>query len=271
MGLRQRPLLDRADGLRSAGFARLEGWGRFVRKGDILADPDCAGGRWCRSESIRFPEHLGYRAHPLPAGRLGAARRKPGSSSGCCGRKTRTPSGGIACGSSRGTPSNDTAPAWSWFPGTAGWVFPTACTLAALKYPTAGASSQDVHRRIAQGEHYFSLRVCRDGGWNHGSARALGYESDSYPETTGAALVGLRGSSRDEVKRGIGRDQAIPLESCRSSYALSWLELGLRAQGVDPGPPPAVPDPRGPMEAALALIVQASRNGVNVLWKSSGA
>ena len=57
----------------------------------------------------------------------------------------------------RGTPSNDTAPAWSWFPGTAGWVFPTACTLAALKYPTAVASSQDLHGRIAQGEQVLQL------------------------------------------------------------------------------------------------------------------
>jgi hypothetical protein len=170
----------------------------------------------------------------------------------------------------RGTASEETAPAWSWFPGTAGWVFPTACTLAAMKYSGQLLPTQGTTKRVAQGEKYMSLRVCRDGGWNHGSARALGYESDSYPETTGAALVGLRGLAGAEVtKRGIDRAQA-HLATCTSSYAQSWLELGLLAHGVNPMPPRVAPDLRQPLDVALALIVLAGRKGVPVLWRSGG-
>jgi len=163
----------------------------------------------------------------------------------------------------RGVSAPGTTHAWSWYPGTAAWVFPTAASLAALKYPTSRPA--ETQGRIRLGEEYLRIRVCRDGGWNHGSSRALGYDADSYPETTGAALVGLRGASAAWITRGVERAQAY-WSSCPSSYALSWLELGLLAHGINPDPPSTPPDLRNPMEVALALIAMAARRGVPVLW-----
>jgi hypothetical protein len=67
--------------------------------------------------------------------------------------------------------------------------------------------------------------MCREGGWNHGSVRALGYESKAYPETTGMALAALHGVQAPELPRAIGVAQRF-LAACRSADALNWLRLG---------------------------------------------
>src|ERR1700686_245171 len=130
---------------------------------------------------------------------------------------------------------------WAWYPGTAAWVGPTALSILALqKLGKSGGAADDARlkNRIDQGRSFLLARRCRDGGWNHGSTRALGYDSDSYPETTGLALLALHGVTGSEVAQGVVRGQQ-HLAACRSNEAESWLRLGLSAHS---GLPSNIPD-----------------------------
>ncbi len=162
---------------------------------------------------------------------------------------------------------------WAWYPGTAAWIGPTAISLLALEKlekVKRGGGSASLKKRIDQGRGFLLARRCRDGGWNHGSTQALGYDSDSYPETTGLALLALHGVSGPEVERGVERGKH-HLSRARSSEAESWLRLGLRAhyrapQGpaFDSGLPYRVsPNHGGVMELALATLADAAESGPN--------
>ena len=118
------------------------------------------------------------------------------------------------------------------------------------------AAPETFAKRIQQGRSFLLARRCRDGGWNHGSTRALGYDSDSYPETTGMALLALHGVSAvpmDDALRVAERH----LENCQSQEAASWLTLGLLARGRSPAPT-ALAGHGGTTEIALA---RARRRG----------
>jgi hypothetical protein len=123
---------------------------------------------------------------------------------------------------------------WPWYPGAAAWVGPTAISVLALQKlakrgggPTNGS---DLKKRIDQGVSYLLARRCRDGGWNHGSTRSLGYDSDSYPETTGLALLALHGVDDPKIAQGVARGEQ-QFAICQSSEGVSWLRLGLGAHG----------------------------------------
>lgn len=166
---------------------------------------------------------------------------------------------------------------WPWYPGAAAWVGPTALSVLALQKlaKTAGpASRSDLKKRIGQGISYLLARRCRDGGWNHGSTRSLGYDSDSYPETTGLALLALHGVDDPKVIEGLARAEQ-QLAVCPSSEGVSWLRLGLGAHGraplapavgrvgnqADGSKPPAMHG--GVMEIALAALADAAQAGKN--------
>jgi hypothetical protein len=154
---------------------------------------------------------------------------------------------------------------WPWFPGAAAWVTPTALSILAMKkYSSAGSSPHNdrIHNRIDEGRRFLLSRRCRDGGWNHGSSKALGYDSGSYPETTGAALLALHDSSASELASAEALAER-QLPACRSMEAASWLTLGLASRGrkVDRVPRP----PRNTtMELALSTLAQAAAEGRNV-------
>jgi hypothetical protein len=125
----------------------------------------------------------------------------------------------------------------------------------------AGSDSR-VRDRIGQGQSFLLARRCRDGGWNHGSTKALGYDSDSYPETTGIALLALHGSNAPEMKQGVEVAQR-HLASCRSLEAASWLTLGLLARGCQTVLP-QLPDHGGTNELAIAALAQSAAAGKNM-------
>ena len=161
-------------------------------------------------------------------------------------------------------PSDQQSPGWPWVPGTAAWVGPTSLAMMALEKEIRAHPSGAIAQRLDAGRRFLLSRMCFGGGWNHGSARPLGYESNAYPETTGMALAALRGVKSPEITQSIAVARRF-LEAARSADALNWLQLGLEAHGaLPPGfSRPAEIEPRTLSELSLAMIVSEPRN---LLW-----
>jgi len=159
------------------------------------------------------------------------------------------------------------APGWPWVTGSAAWVSPTSLAILALDrenrlHPAPGLAS-----RIEAGRRFLINRMCKGGGWNHGSVRALGYESAAYPETTGMALAALRGCRGRETDQSL--DLAVRfLDECRSADALNWLRLGLAAHGRMPGgyTPPAGITYRTVPEVATSILADGALGGKSAFW-----
>ena len=154
---------------------------------------------------------------------------------------------------------------WPWYPGTAAWVAPTAFTVMALEKAGGVRPDSRARPRIETGRKFLLARACRDGGWNHGSNRALGFDLGSYPETTGLALLALHGARGPAIDNGISRAEQ-HLASCSSAGARSWLCIGLRAHGRTSPAPAAAPVFRTTIDAALHVI--ASTEGGNDVFLS---
>jgi hypothetical protein len=157
-------------------------------------------------------------------------------------------------------------PGWPWVPGTAAWVGPTAVATMALAKEGRRVASPQARERVEAGRRFLRARMCRDGGWNHGSVPDLS-EMRPYPETTGLALAGLRGVNAPWVDRGIAVASGF-LPECRSADALNWLRLGLLAHGKLPDgySPPAGIVYRTVPEVALHHLACAAQRGLEVLW-----
>ncbi len=119
---------------------------------------------------------------------------------------------------------------WPWFPGTAAWVAPTALAILALEKAGGLKPAAAIRARLESGRSFLLSRMCQDGGWNHGATRALGYEANSYAETTGLALLALHAVSADKLQRSLSCAER-HLKQCRSAEGLSWLRLGLLVHG----------------------------------------
>ncbi|MBK5293920.1 MAG: terpene cyclase/mutase family protein [Acidobacteriia bacterium] len=148
---------------------------------------------------------------------------------------------------------------WPWFPGTSAWVSPTALTVMAL----SRFGLPQVKARVSEGRQYLLSRMCDDGGWNHGSSRTLGYEASSYPETTGLALLALRGTPN--LDRSLRRAEE-HLQQCSSPQGLCWLRLGLMAHGRSS--PRKQFKCRNHLDIALSLLADAAGSGRNPLLES---
>ena len=166
-----------------------------------------------------------------------------------------------------GVPPEHEFPGWPWFPGTAAWVGPTSLAILALDKEHARKPSEDLRRRIVDGRNFLLRRACVEGGWNHGSVRALGYESSPYPETTGMALAAMRGVRTRPVALSIAVAQRF-LGECRSADACNWLRIGLLAQGeLAPGYcRPSGIAVRTLTEISLDLLAAETQNGKGSLW-----
>lgn len=153
---------------------------------------------------------------------------------------------------------------WPWFPGTAAWVTPTCLAILALKQDYRRRPTNGLRERIANAQAFLLSRRCADGGWNHGSARSLGYNSDSYPETTGQALVALAGADPSRLPESFRAAQGF-LGQQRSSAGAAWLRLGLLAHQQLPAAAPLSSMPcRTLPDSALTLMAAAAERGYNV-------
>ena len=159
--------------------------------------------------------------------------------------------------------SEHEAPGWSWYPGTAGWVVPTALTVLALTKVQRKYPGKPIRERVEQGRRFLLARICKDGGWNHGSTGALGFQSVSYPETTGIALLALRGVDGARLGKSIAK-AGEHFRACRSVEGLSWLQLGLLAQGRTTPEIPAGTPARALMDTALSIIASRAMGGFDV-------
>jgi hypothetical protein len=163
-------------------------------------------------------------------------------------------------------PEEQKDPGWPWVPGAAAWVGPTALTILALEKSPQGATPR-LRERVAHGRGYLISRMCEEGGWNHGSARALGYDLPPYPETTGLGLMALRGADTRLVGRSLALARKF-LGDCRSAEASCWLRLGLLAQGEKAAAtcPTAPAERRTTNELALEALVESAAAGRNSFW-----
>jgi prenyltransferase/squalene oxidase-like repeat protein len=150
---------------------------------------------------------------------------------------------------------------WPWFPGAASWVTPTSLAILALTKALRRRADAAIAGRVGAGRQYLLSHRCADGGWNHGSERALGYDGNSYPETTGLALVALAGTPRLEPSLSTAAHQ---LRDCRSAEGVSWLRLGLRAHGRATAQSMPAVKPRDVRDTALCVLAEKAEKGRNV-------
>ncbi len=122
-------------------------------------------------------------------------------------------------------PRETSAPeAWPWFPGTASWVTPTAVSMLSLR----GCQIPAAKDRVELGAQFLLRRQCVDGGWNHGGNSFRSEGAPSYPETTGLALLSLRGRTGPAIEQAVEHAKK-QSEDPGSAGGLGWLRLGLRA------------------------------------------
>jgi hypothetical protein len=155
---------------------------------------------------------------------------------------------------------------WPWFPGAAAWVIPTSLGILAFERALRRSTVEpgELQERIQAGRKFLLAHMCADGGWNHGSNRALGRDGDSYPETTGIALLALNGvAGSSQVSAQLGRAKATArkhLASCRTAEGIAWLRMGLAAHGETVLPASDDPLRRTNMDEALMTLARAQRN-----------
>jgi Prenyltransferase and squalene oxidase repeat len=154
---------------------------------------------------------------------------------------------------------------WPWFPGAAAWVIPTSLGILAFERAVARRGNRRLQDRVHAGREFLYGRVCADGGWNHGSNRALGRDGDSYPETTGIALAALHRAAqqekagRDIVERA-KKTARRHLAECATAEGIAWLRMGLTAHGESVRLRQPPPNPRTTLDLALTVISSAVRN-----------
>jgi hypothetical protein len=163
--------------------------------------------------------------------------------------------------------SAETPRGWPWFPGAAAWVIPTSLGIMAFERALAQGHNDALSDRVAAGRDFLLSRQCADGGWNHGSNQALGRDGDSYPETTGIALLALGGAARstnltakDRARIESGKAAARKhLALCRAAEGIAWLRMGLAAHGESVRSP-FQPVCRTNMDEALTALADARVN-----------
>lgn len=84
-------------------------------------------------------------------------------------------------------PSDTELRGWPWYPGSSGWVIPTAHAVLALRLVGYGQ-----HARVTDGEALLLDRMCAGGGWNYGIREMMGQSLRPMADTTAWALLALQ-------------------------------------------------------------------------------
>lgn len=158
---------------------------------------------------------------------------------------------------------------WPWVKGTAAWLMPTALGLLALLHARKSGRfdhlNSQLDERIDEARKMLLDRRCADGGWNHGAPAALEVNANSYPETTGMALIALQGVPSEAIA---GADDlgAQMLSKNHFANAASWLQIGLTARGhaVIIGEEEAI-QCRNSLDYALRVLALQAIGGNNIL------
>lgn len=149
---------------------------------------------------------------------------------------------------------------WPWFPGAASWVIPTSLSICALAKHRCGKHGREIVARVVRAQEFLLSRRCPDSGWNHGGLFRPDEKPDSYPETTGIALLALKGRSGIEPSVQCGETHAL---NPRSSEGATWLRLGLAAHGRGPEAPSTDYRDWTVNEMALRIIADVAERGPN--------
>lgn len=158
------------------------------------------------------------------------------------------------------------ATGWPWYPGAASWITPTALTVIALEAWARQHASPEIRPRVQEAREFLMARRCSDGGWNHGSAKALGVDGESYPETTGAAMCALGGLHVPSIDRAIELAHRW-VDSCPSLEGRSWLRLGLLAHHRVAPAANEGDNARGVVEASLSLLADQGMELGRLIWE----
>jgi hypothetical protein len=114
----------------------------------------------------------------------------------------------------------------AWYPGTAAWVAPTAMRVFALARASAITGNPITQHALEQARNFLLTRRLADGGWNHGGWHAAFEPVASYPETTGMALLALRGSPPQGLRPSLDLAE-VSIARAGSLEAWAWLNMSL--------------------------------------------
>ncbi len=151
-----------------------------------------------------------------------------------------------------------------WYPGTAGWVTPTALTAVSLAIAARKKKDHKEFQQLAKRCcSYLLSRRCVDEGWNHGGSKTRSEDATSYPETTGVALLALRVAAIEQPAAAVQLARKFA-SNPGSVEGLSWIQLALQDSSETVSDPPIVPKPRTNRDCALRLIALSARQGRDI-------
>lgn len=151
-----------------------------------------------------------------------------------------------------------------WYPGTAGWVIPTATTAITLARAAHQMNRPDLRAKAHQCCTYLLSRRCVDEGWNHGGSNVGSENAGSYPETTGLALLALRAAALEQPASALALAKRFA-DHPESVEGLSWIQMALSSPNQRIADPQTLPPTRTNRDIALRLLALSAAGGKNVL------
>ena len=152
----------------------------------------------------------------------------------------------------------------AWYPGTAGWITPTALTTLTLLRAAKQRHSGEFHQLASLSCSYLLNRRCSDNGWNHGGSTTRSEDALSYPETTGLALLALRAASIALPPSAVTLARQFA-KNPESMEGLSWIQMALQTPSESISDPQVMPQSRTNRDFALRLLALSAGEGRNVL------